>query len=125
MALGLTITAGRIGELRRRLNEHARSVLKSADLQRAVRVDGVVRLDEFDTEMFEALAKLEPWGQDNPSSAFAVLGVRRRGEARVVGKKHLKFQVTDGETTVEAIWWGMEDVELPAGAMDVAFVPEL
>src|SRR5207249_2127849 len=85
MAAGLNIAAGKIGELRRRLNEHARRVLKSEDLQRAVRVDAVVRLEELDADLFEALGKLEPCGQDNPAPTFAVLGVRLRGPARVVG----------------------------------------
>ena len=46
-----------------------------------------------------------------------------RGAPRVIKKKHLKFSVTDGETVVEAIWWGRADAELPP-TLDVAFLPE-
>jgi len=42
-----------------------------------------------------------------------------------VGQKHLKFAVTDGAATVDAIWWGHAATELPDGEMDLAFVPEL
>ncbi len=124
MAAGLSIASGKIGELRRRLNDHAERVLSADDMLRAVRVDAVMRLDDLDAVFFEALDRLEPCGQDNPSPTFAVLGVRLCGTRRVVGKKHLKFRITDGDTTVEAIWWGRADVELPAGKMDVAFMPE-
>ena len=37
----------------------------------------------------------------------------------------MKFFVTDGETSVEAIWWKMAERELPGGPMDVAFNAEL
>jgi single-stranded-DNA-specific exonuclease len=51
--------------------------------------------------------------------------VRLRGAARVVGKNHLRFTVTDGDATAQAIWWGMGDFEFPPGQFDVAFTPEL
>jgi single-stranded-DNA-specific exonuclease len=111
--------------LRRLLNEHAGRALKEEDLQPRVRIDAVVRLDELDEEFFEQLEHLEPCGQDNPEPTFAVLGVRLRGAPRVVGKHHLKFLVTDGETSIEAIWWKMAERELPGGPMDVAFNAEV
>jgi len=33
--------------------------------------------------------------------------------------------VTDGGTTVEAIWFGKADRELPAATFDIAFAPEI
>jgi len=68
---------------------------------------------------------LEPCGPDNPTPVFAAEGVRLRGNPRVVGKNHLRFNVTDGDTSVPAIWWGMGDFEFPQGRLDVAFTPEL
>jgi hypothetical protein len=49
--------------------------------------------------------------------------LRQRGLPRVIKKNHLKFSVTDGEATLEVIWWDRADAELPA-TMDVAFLPE-
>jgi single-stranded-DNA-specific exonuclease len=120
MAAGLSIEPNKIDELRRLLNEHAATVLKQEDLQPRLRIDAVVRLDELDANFFEQLERFEPCGQNNPEPAFAALGVQLRG-ARVVGKNHLKFFVTDGETSAEAIWWKMAECELPGGPMDVAF----
>jgi single-stranded-DNA-specific exonuclease len=125
MAAGLSIAAKKIGELRRLLNEHAAHVMKDEDLRPRVRIDAVVRLDELDAEFFEQLERLEPCGQNNPEPTFATLCVRLRGAPRVVGKDHLKFYVTDGESSAEAIWWRMAERELPSGAMDVAFNAEL
>ncbi len=125
MAAGLSIEPNKIDELCRLLNEHAATVLKEKDLQPRVRIDAVVRLDELDANFFEQLERFEPCGQDNPEPTFAALGVQLSGATRVVGKDHLKFFVTDGETSAEAIWWKMADCELPGGPMDVAFNAEL
>jgi hypothetical protein len=51
--------------------------------------------------------------------------VRLHGPARVVGKNHLRFRVTDGATAADAIWWGRGDYELPPGGFTLAFTPEL
>jgi single-stranded-DNA-specific exonuclease len=124
MAAGLTVPPGNIGPLRQALNEHAARVLRTEDLAPAVQVDAVVGLGELDAEFFECLRQFEPCGVGNPAPVFAVENVRLRGAPRVVGKNHLKFFVTDGDTTVEAVWWGRGEAELPA-VLDVAFVPEL
>ena len=120
MAAGLSVLPANIPELRRRLNVQAGEWPGPM-----VRIDAVVRLEELDAEFLAGLAQFEPCGAENPAPVFMATGVRVRGVPRVVGKKHLKFAVTDGTTTVEAIWWGMGDVELPAGAFEIAFVPEL
>ena len=123
MAAGLSIEPGKVEEFRARLNEYAGQVLKAEDLQRVVRADAVVRLGELDADFFAALDRLEPCGQNNPTPVFAATGLRLRGAPSVIKKKHLKFSVTDGETVVEAIWWGRADAELPA-VLDMAFLPE-
>lgn len=125
MAAGLSVNAGRIDALRRALNEHAARVMREEDLSPRLLIDAEVALDELDDEFFRALDRLEPCGQENPTPVFAVRGVRVRGKPRVVGKRHLKFLVTDGDQTVDAIWWGAGDVELPSGQIDVAGNVEL
>jgi single-stranded-DNA-specific exonuclease len=128
MAAGLSVKAEKIPELRRALNDYAasrRGGMKDEDWLPQVRVDAVIRLDELDKNFFAQLERLEPCGPGNPSPVFAVRGVKVRGVPRVVGKDHLKFNVTDGEATVEAIWFGKADRELPAATFDIAFAPEI
>lgn len=125
MAAGLSVKADNIDELRRALNEFAAKTLKDDDLHQRVRIDAVVKLGDLDAEFFEQLERLEPCGPENPTPVFAVEGVRLRSAPRVVGKNHLRFTVTDGDTAVQAIWWGRGDFEFPGGSFDVAFAPEL
>ena len=125
MAAGLSVKTGDIAKLRRALNEYASRVMTAEDLSPRLLVDAEVRLDELDDEFFRSLDQLEPCGQDNPSPVFAVSGVSVRGSPRVVGKSHLKFRVSEGESVVEAVWWGMGGEQLPQSPLDIAFAPEL
>ena len=125
MAAGLSVKAANIDPLRQQLNEFAAKALKEDDLHQRVKIDAVVTLDDLDADFFEQLARFEPCGPENPTPVFAVEGVQLRGAPRVVGKNHLRFNVTDGDTTAQAIWWGRGDFELPQGKFDVAFTPEL
>jgi len=125
MAAGFSVKASKIDELRRELNAFAAKELKDEDLSRRERIDAVVTLDDLDADFFEQLERLEPCGPDNPTPVFMIEGVRLRGAPRVVGKNHLRFNVTDGDTVAQAIWWGMGDFKFPDGPFDVAFTPEL
>ena len=125
MAAGLSVKADKIPELRRALNKIAAEMLKDEDLSPRVPVDAVVKLDDMDDNFFKQLARFEPCGPDNPTPVFAVKGVRLRGAPCVVGKRHLRFNVTDGKMTVQAIWWEQGGFEFLEGGLDVAFNAEL
>ena len=88
------------------LNEFAAKALTEDELHQRVKIDAVITLNELDADFFEQLARLEPCGTENPHARVAVEGVQLRGAPRVVGKNHLRFNVTDGDTTAQAIWWG-------------------
>ena len=120
MAAGLSVVPANIPALRQRLNAQAGALPEPI-----MRLDAVVGLAELNATFFAGLEQFEPCGSDNPRPVFVVSGVQLRGPARVVGQKHLKFVITDGATTAEAIWWGQAAVELPDSEFDVSFVPEL
>ena len=125
MAAGLSVTPENVPVLFRQLNEIAARTMSEEILTPPVTIEAVVRLSELDAEFFEALEQFEPCGPENPMPTFAVRNVVVRGAVRVLKDKHLKFSVTDGETTASAIWFGAGGVELPSGAMDVAFTASL
>jgi single-stranded-DNA-specific exonuclease len=125
MAAGLSVRMDDVAALRRALNEHAGGVLSDEMLTPMIQIDAVVRLEELDAEFFEALERCEPSGTGNPTPVFAVSNVVAKGTLRRLNGGHVKFHVTDGDTTVEAIWFGAEEVVLPAGGMDVAFTATL
>jgi len=125
MAAGLSVAQANIPRLARALNEIGARTLSEETLTPLLAIDATVRLVELDAEFFQALEWFEPCGTDNPTPVFAVRNVTVRGVPRMVSGKHLKFSVTDGERTAEAIWFGAGEVVLPKEAMDVAFTAAL
>jgi single-stranded-DNA-specific exonuclease len=40
-------------------------------------------------------------------------------------QQHMKFWITDGKATHEAVWWNAGNRTLPSGRFDLAFAPAI
>ena len=105
-AAGLAIRADKIDELRRRLNEHARTVLTDEDLIPTVATDCALPLRLASRETVEELTRLEPFGPGNPQPVFEAHGAQVVSPPRVLKDKHLKFRVQQASRWLDCIWWG-------------------
>jgi len=119
LAAGLTVKEGQIEALRHRLNEETDEI-PACELM----VDALVRLEDLNFEFLHQMEMFEPCGANNPTPVFVATGLQLRGAASLLKDKHLKFRVSDGSATMEALWWGGGQNRLPNGEMDVALVPE-
>ncbi len=108
-AAGLAMRADNIGELRRRLNEHARAVLKDDDLVPEIQTDYHISLKQATLETIEEITQLEPFGPGNPQPVFEAHGVQVVSPARVLKERHLKLRVMQGGRWLECVWWGAGD----------------
>ena len=97
-AAGLTITRGNIPELRRRLNEHAASMLSDDDLIPTINVDAEVSAQCLSMDLAEDLKQLEPFGAGNPRPMFVTRNLRLVTEPRVMKERHLKLRVAGSES---------------------------
>ena len=127
MAAGLSMVPENIDRLRERLNAVARQCLDRERLQPALAIDAEVALAEISLDRVEELDCLEPIGQGNPAVQLAVRGVTHRQPPQRLGKEqqHLKFWVTDGSATCEALWWDARSALPPADRFDLAIAPEI
>jgi single-stranded-DNA-specific exonuclease len=128
MAAGLTIEAAKLDALRARLNELAKRALKPEELQPALRLDGEVALKELTLDRLQELERLKPMGQGNPAVQFVARNLTQSRPPQRMGaeKQHVKFWVTDGTMTHEAVWWGAgKGAALPVGRFDIAFAPQI
>jgi len=135
MAAGLDLDEKDFDRFKQLFNEAAGRELKDKNLAPTQAINAWIRLDEVSEENFKALEKLAPFGQDNPKPVFAVRGLKVAGTPRVVGKKHLRFCVSDGKLTFNAIAFnhaqsvmnradgasGGGDRKFPEGLIDIAF----
>lgn len=127
MAAGITVEAGKVDQLRARLNEIARAQLKPEHLQPSLRIDAEVQLSDMTLESIMTLERLQPCGQANPAIRFCIRGLSHQQPPQRMGKEqqHVKFRVTDGFRIIEAVWFNCGDAPLPKVRFDLAFTPQI
>jgi len=117
-AAGITIRPERIAEFRRRLNEHAASMLTPQDLQPSVNVDLELSAESIGFSLARELESLEPFGAGNPRPVFMTKNLRSLSEATVIKDRHLKLRLAGHQNTpLEAVWWNC--IEAPGQTPDL------
>jgi len=126
MAAGVSIAASNLDAFRTRLNDVARRLLKTEELQPPLRLDGEVGLAEITLDSLTTLDRLKPVGQGNPQIQFVARNLTHQRPLQRLGanKQHVKMWLTDGGATHEAVWWGAGQESLPVGKFDLAFAPK-
>ena len=92
-AVGFSLPAARLPELRAHLDAYARARLTLDDFEPALDLAADLPLDQVTPEFFELLQKLEPFGVGNHEPVFCARGVRLLAPARVMKEKHVKLKL--------------------------------
>jgi single-stranded-DNA-specific exonuclease len=92
-AVGFSLPAANLPELRTRLDDYARASLTLADFEPAINFDAELALDQVTPEFFNLLQRLEPFGVGNPQPVFAARSVRLMSSPRVMKEKHVKLKL--------------------------------
>jgi single-stranded-DNA-specific exonuclease len=117
-AAGITIRPERIAELRRRLNEHAASMLTPQDLQPSVNIDLELPPESIAFPLTRELEALEPFGAGNSRPVFMTKNLRSLSEPAVIKDRHLKLRLAGHQNRpLEAVWWNC--VESPGQTPDL------
>lgn len=127
MAAGVTMSSQNIEPFRARLNELARQTLKPHQLQPSLKIDAEVNLSDLTTAAVEELVQLEPVGQGNAPVRLVVTGLSHFKPPQRMGRdnQHVKFHVTNGQQTLEAVWWNAANVQWPDARFDLAVSPSI
>ncbi len=126
-AAGFTVRNSNLPALKERLQEIAADRLRDHELVPTLDVDAEVRFGDLSPELQRELARLEPYGHENPVPILCTRGALVV-DSRAVGPdgKHLKLTLSDGMLWLDAIafrqahWIG----HLPP-QVDVAFTLEV
>ncbi|HUL73914.1 MAG TPA: single-stranded-DNA-specific exonuclease RecJ [Vicinamibacterales bacterium] len=110
-AAGVTLEAGRIGELRRRLWALANAQLGPSDLVPRLRIDSPLGLREIAGDVIEGLARLGPFGAANPQPVFRASPVDLLAAPRLVKERHLSLTFKQDGRAFRAIAWRAADRE--------------
>lgn len=126
MAAGLKVCPSNLEELRSRLNQIARDLLRPDDLTPKVRIDCDMPLAEINYRLLKELEWLAPHGMGNPLPVMASRGVSVNSHKLVGNGKHLRFTVQDGRQLCEGIAFNVDkrllkDLKNYQGSADLAF----
>ncbi len=106
-AVGMSIHRENIPEFRDRINSFAGKNVPADNLVPGVEADAMVPLSAITEQLLRLMEKMSPFGEGNPKPYFYTSGLTLKGGLRVLSKDTLKFWVTDGTTTFQAIGFGL------------------
>jgi len=89
-----------------------------------LKVDAKVALSELDEEFYHHLERLRPFGPGNPEPVLVCQQVRCLN-SWVVGERHLKIQLAQGDCCREAVAFHQASCHPLTGLLDVAFSTRL
>ena len=127
-AAGLSITRDNIKDFREKVNRLANLKLSIEDLLPGLDVDMELRLSDLNEGVIAELELLEPFGAGNPEPLFFTRGLKLKGVPLSLARETLKFWVTDGNLTFQAIGFRMNPLKeslLNAGSFDLVYTPRL
>jgi single-stranded-DNA-specific exonuclease len=92
-AVGFSLPAARVRELRAHLDLYARSCLTLADFEPTLNIDAELELGNVTPEFFRALSLLQPFGSGNPEPVFTARNVRLMAPPQIVKEKHVRLKL--------------------------------
>jgi len=102
-AVGFSLPASSIPELKRRLNLCAEERLAAREPERLLRIHAELPLDRITPVLAGWLRKLEPLGHGNPEPIFVARNVRIASQPRIMKERHLRLELVQQSTTAEGV----------------------
>ena len=123
-AAGLTIRKENLESFRHTINEFAKKNIDIENLIPTLELDCEIPLSDLNIDLIKTIETIEPFGEGNPPPRFCSRKLTVRGPVGVMGRDTLKFWVTDGKTTIQAVGFGMAkyyDLVVNTKEIDLAY----
>jgi single-stranded-DNA-specific exonuclease len=118
-AAGFTVAEENLADLQEALEEAFLAQVGEARLRPTLKVDAAVDLFDLDRNFYKHLERLRPFGPGNPEPIFVCQAVECL-TSRVVGERHLKVQLAQGQAVLEAIAFDQGPCHPLSGPLEVA-----
>jgi len=123
-AVGLNIETKKLDGFISDLNDIAKQRIELDDLRPVLEIDAQLPLALLNQRLAEDIKRLEPFGMGNPKPIFCSHSLTVKSQPSILGRDTIKFWVTDGERTYEAIGFGLKDLAPyiePSRKIDLAY----
>jgi single-stranded-DNA-specific exonuclease len=92
-AVGFSMPAARVPELRQLLDQYARTRLTLADFSPVLEVDEQLSFHQLTAELYQAVQHLEPFGIGNPEPVFSSRNLSLIAPPRLLRDKHIRLKL--------------------------------
>ncbi len=125
MAAGLSLPEESYQAFSQAFNEEVQRQLGDMPPEKVLMTDGELNTTELDINTATSLRQAGPWGQHFPEPLFE--GDFEVVEKRIVGKNHLKMQLSAGTLPVDAIMFNIQDGDelLARGRVHVVYTLDI
>lgn len=124
-AAGCTLKVENIEKMAEGLEAIAHEKMRSEDFIPSINIDAEISLDALTHETVCDMRSLAPFGSGNPEPLFFSGGLEVL-ESKVVGERHLKMRVRQGQTICDAIGFNLSGKKPAAGKIvDMVHTPEI
>lgn len=107
LAAGLTIKEEHIENFKSKINDFAADILEIRNMIPTLNIDAEVSLSALNLETTRLIESLEPYGEGNATPVFCTRQLVVKSQPMLMGKDTIKFWVTDGQSSISAVGFGM------------------
>ncbi len=106
-AAGLTLEVDRVEEFKEAFNAVAKELLTAELLTPVITIDAEIDLGELTPKFTRVLKQFAPFGPKNMRPTFVTRRVEALGQARIVGRNHLRFKIKKNTVTLDCIGFNL------------------
>ena len=106
-AAGLTLEVDRVEEFKEAFNAVAKELLTEELLTPVITIDAEIDLAELTPKYTRVLKQFSPFGPKNMRPTFVTRHVEALGQARIVGRNHLRFKIKKNNVTLDCIGFNL------------------
>lgn len=128
LAAGLTIKTENIEAFRAKINELSKDKIESLNLVPTISLDAAIKVPYITMETLHDINRLQPFGVENPTPAFAVRNIKIHRISVMSDGKHLRMTLFKDGKYLDAVGFGMGEYynHLAEGDfVDVAFALDI
>ena len=112
LAAGLSVTREQLPIFIEKINEFARANLSEKDMVPVIEADCDMEFSDANLALADSLQLLEPYGVGNPVPQFIIRNVFVSELSGVSDNKHTRFTLTDGKTSLSAMYFSNSPQDL-------------
>lgn len=118
-AAGFTLKKDNLANFKELLNDIAHAELTASALTPSLEADMELSLSSIDVKLIEEIESFAPFGIGNPVPIFVSRGLSMKGDVRFLKGDCVRFNITDGKHSFQAVSFGMKDqISFDAGMCD-------